>query len=105
MGPEDRFKNRVLRVLKTHGGWWYTTPRSRFTKAGVPDVIGCMNGRFIAIEFKNPDGYYTTTPAQRMNLDHIHSVGGVAFVCDSEQKATEVINYIINLAEEAKRES
>lgn len=94
MGPEDRFKNRILRVIKTYGGWWYTTPRSRFGKVGIPDVIGCLCGRFIAIEFKAPGSSYTTTSSQNMNLNHIQSCGGHAFVCDSEEAANAIIQFV-----------
>jgi penicillin-binding protein-related factor A (putative recombinase) len=54
---------------------------------GVPDIIGCHNGRLIGIEVKAPRGI--VSPAQQAFLDRITAAGGIAFVARSLE---DVIN-------------
>lgn len=62
-------------VFKVHGG-------SQFQRAGVPDVIACINGRFIAVEVKRPKGGIIS-PLQKANINLINMAGGVALVATS----------------------
>lgn len=45
---------------------------------GCPDVIACLEGRFIAIEIKRPGGKLTEKQASA--LEAIRRAGGLAFV-------------------------
>ena len=47
-------------------------------RAGVPDIIGCYKGRFIAIECKAGKG--KTTALQDKELGAILTAGGFTFV-------------------------
>ena len=47
---------------------------SNFTKAGVPDIIACVKGRFIGVEIKGPAG--KPTELQIHNLKKIDEAGG-----------------------------
>lgn len=49
------------------------------TIGGTPDVLGCINGFFIAIEFKSAKG--TVSALQDYKLKRIAKAGGIAFVC------------------------
>ncbi|ULG73188.1 VRR-NUC domain-containing protein [Macrococcus brunensis] len=62
-------------VFKVHGG-------SQFQRAGVPDIIACVNGRFVAVEVKRPKGGIVS-PLQHENIDWINRTGGVALVATS----------------------
>jgi len=53
-------------------------PANGFGRAGIPDIIGCMDGHFIAIECKAGNG--TTTALQDKELGAIFSAGGTTFV-------------------------
>lgn len=59
--------------MKVHG--------SMYQKAGVPDILACINGRFIGIEVKRPGG--VVAPLQNYNVDEINKAGGAAFVAYS----------------------
>ena len=50
-------------------------------KAGVPDLICCLDGKMIAIEVKKKDG--VVSPLQQHNLKKIEASGGIAFVARS----------------------
>lgn len=43
---------------------------------GTPDIIMCLNGKFIAIELKIDDE--APNALQRAKLDHIERAGGIA---------------------------
>jgi len=47
---------------------------------GVSDIIGCINGKFFAIEIKIPGGKLTDN--QTKFLEEVRSAGGIAFMAD-----------------------
>lgn len=61
-----------------------------YQKAGVPDIIACLNGRFVGIEVKRPGG--VISPLQQYNIDEIHKSGGVAFVAYSVEDVREQLH-------------
>lgn len=50
---------------------------------GIPDILACYRGRFIAIELKRPDGKGKLDPRQELQLIRISKAGGIAKVIDS----------------------
>ncbi len=52
--PETKLVGHIMDRLEAEGGWWMKVHGSIFQIAGVPDIIGCWKGRFIAIEAKMP---------------------------------------------------
>lgn len=58
---------------KEHGGQYGT--------AGIPDIIVCYKGRFIALEVKV--GKNTPTKLQAITLERIRKAGGIASVVRS----------------------
>lgn len=73
---EKSIVTKILRYLKTvpgcfcwkeHGGMYGT--------AGIPDIIACVNGRFIAFEIKTPSG--KTTKLQEATIRKILNACGM----------------------------
>ena len=62
------------------------------TLAGIPDIIGCVNGIFVALEVKRPDTSYTVTPRQKANIVLVLGAGGIAAVVTSVEKAIGVVS-------------
>ena len=56
-----------------------------YTLTGVPDILVCVAGRFLALEVKWQKG--RTTPIQRIRLDEITAAGGRAHVVRSLSEA------------------
>lgn len=54
---------------------------------GVSDIIGCKDGRMIAIEIKTPGGKVTSH--QQRFIDRVNEAGGVAFVARSIEDVIE----------------
>lgn len=73
-GPESQLKDRVLKALEKHGGYWFKTHGDRFTGRGIPDIVGCYKGHFVGIELKDPGK--VPTDIQAYNLTKIHEAGG-----------------------------
>lgn len=62
----------------------------RGAQAGTPDIIGCRNGQFIAIELKV--GKNKPTDAQKRNLEEWLDHGAIAFVARSVNDVVGVLN-------------
>lgn len=67
---------------KTHGGMYGT--------AGIPDIIACMGGRFVALEVKQPGG--KPTRLQEITLGKIREAGGIAAVVTSVEEVRSVLD-------------
>jgi Holliday junction resolvase len=80
--PEAAVKKRVTEILKAHGAYYFSPVTSGFGRSGVPDIVACIRGRFIAIECKA--GKNKPTALQQKNLQEIREVKGLAFVVNEE---------------------
>ena len=87
---EKEIVNQIMRYLKTvpecfcwkeHGGAYST--------AGIPDVICCYRGRFVAFEVKTPTG--KLTKLQETTLQRIRNAMGQAFKVTSLQEVKEIL--------------
>ena len=76
--PERKVKEKVTAILREHGVYYFFPPSNGFGRAGIPDIIACYKGTFIAIECKA--GSNKPTALQLRELDKIRDAGGVAFV-------------------------
>lgn len=78
--PEGRVKDKVKEVLATLGAYYVMPQTGGFGNSGIPDILCCLNGRFIGIECKANGG--KVTRLQQSHLDEIELRGGIAFVID-----------------------
>ena len=76
--PEGKVKKAVRILLDTMGIYHFMPPANGFGRAGIPDIIGCMDGHFIAIECKAGKG--KTTALQDRELNLILNAGGTVFI-------------------------
>ena len=82
MTPEAKVKKKVAAALKQLGAYYFYPVTGGYGKSGVPDIVGCYNGRFFGIECKAGKG--KTTALQDMNLKQITAAGGIAAVVDED---------------------
>jgi hypothetical protein len=82
MTPEAKVKARVRKVLDEHKVYHFMPATGGYGRAGVPDIIACFNGQFIAIETKAGKG--KTTALQERELSRIAESGGVTFVINED---------------------
>jgi len=76
--PEVKVKDKVVKILKELGCYYFYPVTGGYGGSGVPDIIVCHNGKFIGIECKAGKG--KTTPLQDKNLRDIIAAGGTAVV-------------------------
>ena len=76
--PEVKVKARVRAILDALGIYYFMPPANGYGRQGIPDIIGCMDGRFVAIECKAGKGQLTEL--QKRELDKIMNADGLTFV-------------------------
>jgi Holliday junction resolvase len=52
MTPEAKVKRKVTDQLKLIGAYYFFPATGGYGKSGVPDIVGCYNGKFFGIECK-----------------------------------------------------
>lgn len=78
MGPEARYKVKIMKGLKELPASWFFKSQEVSVR-GIPDIIGCVNGHFVAIELKaSPKAHITKL--QKYVLDLINKAGGVGII-------------------------
>lgn len=92
-----RYK-RIIRTLKSEvGGWWNKNWGGPFQAAGLPDIIGCVQGLFFAFEVKNPGN--KASDIQIETLKDIQEQGGaVALIIYEPQEAVDAVRKAIQEA-------
>lgn len=76
--PEAKVKAKVTGILKAHGAYFFYPVTGGFGNSGIPDIVGCINGRFFGIECKAGDN--KPTALQLHNINMIQNTGGHALV-------------------------
>ena len=76
--PEAKVKKKVKEILDQMGVYHFSPMQNGMGRAGIPDIIGCLEGHFIGIECKAGKG--TTTALQERELTRIQNAGGYALV-------------------------
>lgn len=80
--PEKRVKDKVVAILKQESAYYFFPATHGFGRSGVPDIVACVNGHFLAIECKA--GKNKPTALQVREIEHIRRCGGVAVVANEE---------------------
>ncbi len=80
--PEAAVKAAVKKILNAHGVYYFPPATGGYGRSGVPDIVCCVNGRFLAIECKAGNG--KTTVLQDRELGAIVDAGGVALVINED---------------------
>lgn len=80
--PERRVKNRVEVILREAGVYYFFPATHGYGRSGVPDIIACVDGGFLAIECKAGKGQITALQARE--LDRIRAAGGKSLLVNEE---------------------
>ena len=92
---EKTLQNYFIRWLrKTHPNVFYYKTNDRFV-AGLPDVVLCVNGRFLGIEFKSSRGRLTRL--QALISVNIMGSGGEYLVTSSFDEACSKVESLLKL--------
>ena len=83
MAQEKSFENKIKKYLKDNGCWYVKYFANRMTKSGIPDILACVNGFFVAIEVKASNG--KPSELQLYHRDEIRKAKGMSIIVYPEQ--------------------
>jgi hypothetical protein len=89
--PEKKVKDKVKKVLAEHGAYYFMPATHGYGSSGVPDIVACLNGKFIGVECKANGG--KPTALQLKNLRELSSAGGISVLVDDN--GIEQLNYLL----------
>jgi hypothetical protein len=93
--PEKKVKAAVRKMLMRLDIYHFMPPGMGLGRSGIPDIIGCYQGLFIAIECKAGKGQLTALQARE--LEWINDAEGFTFVAredNLEQLEQELTQWI-----------
>ena len=82
MTPEAKVKKVVTQQLRALGAYYFYPVTGGYGRSGVPDIVGCYQGKFFGIECKA--GKNTPTPLQQINLEDIEKQKGIALIVNEK---------------------
>lgn len=88
--PEKKIENKIRTDFEAAGGYIKKFFASPHTNKGIPDLIGVLRGRYVALEVKRPTGG-KPTPVQIKNLQEIANADGIALITNDP----EIINILV----------
>lgn len=79
MAEEKQFEEKIKKFMKESGAWGFKYwAGGGFTRAGIPDLIYCVNGYFVAVEVKAAHG--KPSELQIHTINKIREAGGIAVI-------------------------
>ena len=73
---ETLFQEKVEKYLSLKGAFWIKYwGGGIYSRAGMPDLMCCVKGHFLALELKTPEG--KASELQKYNIDKIRKAGGI----------------------------
>lgn len=87
--PESAVKLNVVKLLKQYGVYFFFPATHGYGRSGVPDIICCIKGKFLAIECKAGKG--EPTELQKREMNQIQAAGGMAMVVKEDLTLLEFL--------------
>ena len=84
---ESEVQKQIQYYLSSLGAFHFKTIAN--TTNGIPDLIACLDGKFVAIEVKKPGG--KPSPLQVVKIRKIEEAGGIAFIAYSVEDVKRLI--------------
>lgn len=80
---EEDVKAAVKEIIKaTPNCYWFMPPANGYGRAGVSDLVGCVSGRFFAVETKF--GYGKPTANQLREIAKVKASGAPAWIVNEK---------------------
>ena len=80
--PEFKVKASAVKLLHKYDTYYFFPATHGYGRSGVPDIVCCVKGNFLAIECKA--GANTTTALQDREIDRIRTAKGYAMVVNED---------------------
>lgn len=78
MALEKLYENKIKKYIKSVGGYFVKYHGNAYSTNGTPDILACINGYFLAIEVKAPEG--KPSELQLVKIADIRKAGGFGYV-------------------------
>ncbi|MDR1364064.1 MAG: VRR-NUC domain-containing protein [Oscillospiraceae bacterium] len=90
---EKTITNKILKFLKTQPNCFaWKTHGDSFSQAGIPDIICCFDGKFLAFEVKAPNG--KLSKLQEIIIEKIRNANGLAFKVTSLEEVEKIFREV-----------
>jgi Holliday junction resolvase len=86
---EKQLENDIKNYLFKEGIYYFKVHGSKFMTPGIPDIVSCVNGKFLAIEVKRPGAKNQQSDVQKVHERNIVKAGGVYLLADNLQEVIE----------------
>lgn len=96
MKNESQLTSQIKNYLKTKGAYCEKIFGGGFQASGIPDILCCYRGIFIAIEVKSPTGKGRASDVQKLKVKAIRDSGGIALITDNLEEVERLFNWIDN---------
>lgn len=86
MKNEGDVKKAVKKILHDYleaGLWYFMPPANGYGRSGIPDFVGCVKGKFFAIE--------TKFGANDLTANQLREIGAIKY-CDGEVWVVREVN-------------
>lgn len=94
MAKEQDIQKEIIDYISSIGGIAFKQNQiGIYAQAGVPDLLCCVKGRFIAIEVKKPKK--KPKAIQNAFIEAINKCGGIAFYATSVDDVKCMIEFIL----------
>lgn len=80
---------RILKDLKARKCWALKVQGGSWQRAGVPDILACMEGMFVGLEIKEQGN--KSSKLQQREIRLINDAGGLAVVIESWEEYLELM--------------
>lgn len=91
---ESRISGDILTAMRKEGVFCFKIHGSALMMVGLPDIIACVDGRFVAMETKVPEKRNNTNEAQKRIHELIRRAGGIAVVVCGVREALGIIDEV-----------
>lgn len=80
--PEAKVKAKVVKLLRQYNAYYFFPSANGYGRSGIPDIVCCVNGKFVAIECKA--GGNKPTELQISEINAIRRAKGTAAVINED---------------------
>lgn len=94
MKNEGQLTSQIKNLLKSKGAYCEKIFGGGYQASGIPDILCCYRGYFLAIEVKSPTGKGRASDIQKLKIKAIRDAGGVAFITDNIEDVERVLKFI-----------
>ena len=91
---EQDYQKKIVRHLESKGA--YVVKVVAASKKGVPDILACYKGHFLAIEVKTPLTRANVSKLQDYNLNSVSEAGGISGIAVEVEDIMPMLRAIDN---------